>query len=157
MPLQCQYQKKPINATIIRPHHNVTAIPPTQGRRKITVQVGNITRRVISLYFIQRSQSHTASHCFACVYSHYQTPTDSVPLRLSQWLTDSVSRYICVSTRPVSTQAPTTPNKARNGGQAYLHLARQPASHQSLVCYLALALRLVGQISRQHNVTPHPI
>ena len=29
-----------------------------------------------------------------------------------------------MSTRLVSTQAPTTPNKARNGGQAYLHLAR---------------------------------
>jgi len=121
----------------------VTANPPTQGRRKIAVRVGNITRRVNSLAFIQRSQSPTASHWFACIYRHYQTPTASDPLWLSQRLTDSVSRYICVSSRLVSTQAPTTPNKARNGGQAYLHLA--------------LALRLVGQISRQHSVTPHPI
>jgi len=63
---------------------SVTANPPTQGRRKITVRVGNITRRVNSLYFIQRSQSHAASHCFACIHSHYQTPTDSDPLWLSQ-------------------------------------------------------------------------
>ena len=77
----------------------------------------------LACFYSTFTKSYSIS-LFRMHISYYQTPTDSDPLWLSQRLTDSVSRYICVSTRLVSTPAPTTPNKARNGGQAYLHLAR---------------------------------
>jgi len=57
--------------------------------------------------------SHTASHCFACIYSHWQIPTDSLPY--SQWLTNSVFWYICVSEPELSAQTLIAkPNKVRN-------------------------------------------
>ena len=54
----------------------VTALPPTQGSRKNTVLVRNITQRVNSLCFIQRSiviQHLIVSHAYTVTGRYRQT------------------------------------------------------------------------------------
>ena len=56
----------------------VTAIPPTQGRGKITVRVGNITRRVNSLaiFNVHKVIQHLiVSHAYTATIRHQQTLT----------------------------------------------------------------------------------